>query len=106
MGSEMCIRDSSFTGRVNVPQGGWVAARVHGGSSRWPVQDSYPFAHSAPVWLGSVGSSDPQAARASAKDLLRWMNVAERRLNEGYPAAEGAKLKARFAEARRLLEAR
>ena len=96
----------SFTGRVNVPQGGWVAARVHGGSSRWPVQDSYPFAHSAPVWLGSVGASDPQAARASAKDLLRWMNVAERRLNEGYPAAEGAKLKARFAEARRLLEAR
>jgi TolB protein len=96
----------SFTGRVNVPQGGWIAARAHGGTSRWPVQDSYPFSHSAPIWLGSVGASDPQAARASAQDLLRWMAVAEKRLNDGYPGATGAKLKARFAQARRLLEAR
>ena len=96
----------SFTGWINVPRGGWVAARLHGGRSRWPVQDSYPFAHSAPIWLGSAGSSDPQVARASAQDLLRWMSVAEKRLNEGYPAAQGAKLKARFAKARRLLEAR
>jgi TolB protein len=96
----------SFAGRIDVPKGGWVAARVHGGTSRWPVQDSYPFAHSAPIWLGSLGSSDPQAARVAAQDLLRWMSVAEKRLNEGYPAPTGAKLKARFAEARRLLEAR
>jgi TolB protein len=96
----------TFTGRVDVPRGGWVAARVHGGASRWPVQDSYPFAHSAPIWLGRVGSSDPEAARASSRDLLRWMTVAERRLNQGYPGAQGARLKARFAEARRLLEAR
>jgi TolB protein len=96
----------SFTGRIDVPPGGWVAARVHGGTPRWPVQDSYPFAHSAPIWLGRVGASEPQAARAAAQDLLRWMNVAERRLNEGYPASQGTRLKARFAEARRLLEAR
>ena len=53
----------SFSGRIDVPAGGWIAARVHGGAARWPVQDSYPFAHTAPVWFGAVGSTDPTAAR-------------------------------------------
>jgi TolB protein len=68
------------------------------------VQDSYPFAHTAPIWLGRVGSRDPAAARASAQDLLRWMDVAEKRLNDNYPAPAGANLKARFAEARERLQ--
>ena len=94
-----------YSGRIAVPAGGWVAARVHGGAPQWPTQDSYPFAHTAPVWLGSVGSRDPEASRAAAADLLRWMTVAERRLTTGYPGAGGASVKARFAEARRRLEA-
>ncbi|UAK25938.1 CehA/McbA family metallohydrolase [Sphingomonas nostoxanthinifaciens] len=94
-----------YTGRITVPAGGWVAARVSGGASRWPTQDSYPFAHTAPVWLGHVGSTDPATARAAAGDLLRWMNVADRKLAEGYPGEAGASIKARFAEARRRLEA-
>jgi TolB protein len=89
-----------FSGRIDVPAGGWVAARVHGGASAWPIQDSYPFAHTAPVWLGRVGSVDPTAQRAAAGDLDRWMDVAERRLATGYPGAAGARVKARFAEAR------
>jgi len=93
----------TFSGRVEVPAGGWIAARVHGGESRWPVQDSYPFAHTAPIWLGKVGSRDPEAARASARDLLRWMDVADKRLDDNYPAPGGASLKARFAEAREIL---
>jgi TolB protein len=96
----------SFAGRVDVPSGGWIAARVHGGAPRWPVQDSYPFAHSAPIWLGSIGSSDPQAARRSAQDLLRWMAVAEKRLNDGYPGDAGRSVKSRFSMARQRLEAR
>jgi TolB protein len=89
-----------YAGRIDVPAGGWVAARVHGGASAWPIQDSYPFAHSAPVWLGRVGSTEPAAQRAAAADLSRWMDVAERRLATGYPGAAGARVKARFAEAR------
>ena len=88
------------------PAGGWVAARVYGGASRWPVMDSYPFAHTAPVWFTRVGSAETGAARSAAKDLLRWMDVAEKRLNEGYAGAPGAKLRRRFADARRVLEAR
>jgi TolB protein len=95
----------TFTGRLNVPRGGWIAARIHGGATRPPFMDSYPFAHTAPVWFGRVGSSDRDAARRSAQDLLRWMDVAEKRLNEGYADAPVAQLKRRFAEARRTLEA-
>lgn len=94
-----------YAGRIDLPAGGWVAARVHGGASAWPIQDSYPFAHTAPVWLGRVGSVEPGAQRAAAADLNRWMDVAERRLATGYPGAAGARVKARFAEARARLRA-
>lgn len=95
----------SYSGTIEVPAGGWVAARVHGGPAVWPVQDGAPFAHSAPVWIGRVGSTDPAAARSAAADLLRWMPVGEARLATGYPGDSGARLKARFAEARQRLEA-
>lgn len=95
-----------YAGRIDVPAGGWIAARVHGGETRWPVQDSYPFAHTAPVWFGAVGSADPAAARRAAADLLRWMTVAEARLDTGYRDAPIPRLRDRFAQARRLLEAR
>jgi hypothetical protein len=68
--------------------------------------DSYPFAHTAPIWFGHVGSSDTEAARRAAQDLLRWMDVAEKRLNEGYAGASVVQLQKRFAEARRNLETR
>lgn len=95
----------SYGGRIDVPAGGWVAARVHGGPSSWPTQDSYPFAHTAPIWLGRVGSADPAAVRSAAADLLRWMDVAERRLATGYPGDAGVRLKKRFAAARERLRA-
>lgn len=94
----------TFSGTVNAPRGGWVAARVYGGATRWPSMDSYPFAHTAPVWFGRTGSANLEAARSSAQDLLRWLDEAERRLNEGYSGAPVARLRARFADARRKLE--
>lgn len=94
----------TFTGSVNAPRGGWIAARVYGGATKPPLMDSYPFAHSAPVWFDRIGSSDPAAARQSAQELLRWMDVAEKRLNEGYTGASVVKLQQRFADARRRLE--
>ncbi len=96
----------TYTGKVNAPSGGWIAARIYGGATRPPMADSYPFAHTAPIWFGSVGSSDMVAAKASAQDLLRWMDVAEKRVNEGYSGAKVDNLKKRFVEARRILETR
>jgi TolB protein len=95
----------TWRGRIAVPRGGWIAARVHGGSSRWPVMDSYPFAHTAPIWFGRVGSTEAEAARRSAQDLLRWMDVADRTLEQGYSGVTVPELRARFAAARRRLQA-
>jgi TolB protein len=94
----------TFAGKINAPRGGWIAARVYGGAAQPPMMDSYPFAHSAPVWFNRTGSTDAEATRRSAQDLLSWMDVAEKRLNEGYAGASAEKLKKRFADARRRLE--
>ncbi|HXG85839.1 MAG TPA: hypothetical protein VNI84_17600, partial [Pyrinomonadaceae bacterium] len=96
----------TFAGKINAPTGGWIAARVYGGATRPPMSDSYPFAHTAPIWFGRTGSSDAAAAKAAARDLLRWMDVAEKRLDAGYSGAKVDNLKKRFVEARRILETR
>lgn len=93
-----------YSGAIKAPAGGWIAARIYGGATKPPFTDGYPFAHSAPVWFNKIGSVDQTAARASAQDLLRWMNVAEKRMNQGYEGAEVANLRKRFADARRILE--
>lgn len=91
-------------GNITVPAGGWVAARVHGGPVVWPAMDSYPFAHTAPIWFGSIGSRDPDAAGRAAQDLLAALQVAEQRLAQGYGDAPISNLRGRIAEARRKLE--
>ncbi len=96
----------AFAGKINAPTGGWIAARIYGGATRPPMADSYPFAHTAPIWFGRVGSSDAAVAKASAQDLLRWMDVAEKRMEQGYSGAKVDNLKKRFGEARRILETR
>jgi TolB protein len=93
-----------WSGKLKAPSGGWIAARIRGGSVTWPAMDSYPFAHTGPAWFGSIGSIDRQAARGSALELLKWLDVADKRLEEGFAGAQIPKLKARFAEARRKLE--
>ena len=93
-----------YGGTIDVPVGGWIAARVRGGTSVWPSQDSYLFAHTAPIWLGKRGSRDPLAARTAASDLLRWMDVADARLSAGYEGTPAVGLRARFAEGRKKLE--
>jgi hypothetical protein len=95
----------TWTGRVQAPSGGWIAARVRGGAVQWPVMDSYPFAHTAPAWFGRVGSSDRAVARVAARELLQWMDVADKRLAEGYAGVDIPKLTARFRDARRRLDA-
>jgi TolB protein len=93
----------NYSGQIKVPAGGWVAARIYGGETRPPFADSYPFAHSAPVWLNKIGSRDPASSKAAAADLLRWMAVAEKELNQAYEGVAVENLRKRFSEARKML---
>ncbi len=93
-----------YTGTVQLPVGGWVAARVAGAPTRaWPAMDSYAFAHTAPVWIDRVGSAEPSAKAAAARDLLRALDVADKSMAAAYGSAEHPKLLAHFAAARRVL---
>lgn len=94
----------TYRGTITAPAGGWIAARVHGGTTVWPAMDSYPFAHTAPVWFGAPGSVDPAAASASAKDLLAALDVAERRIAQSYGETDTPVLDARTRLAREKLE--
>lgn len=94
---------SRFSGRIAAPTTGWLAVRAYGDKSYWPLSDSYPFAHTAPVWLSRRGSVDPLAARASAVDLLRWLDVADKRINLGYGKDIPPQLTKRVLKARRTL---
>ena len=95
----------SFEGRLTLPEGGWVAARAVGGPARWPMMANYPFAHTAPVWIGSIGSSDPAVRRAAAAELLAILRVARLRLITGYGGVDIPNLIGRFDAARDRLEA-
>ena len=86
----------TFRGTLALPEGGWVAARAHG--------DSYPWAHTGPVWIGSVGSTEPAARRAAAADLLRALDAASVRLEAAYGAADIPRLRGHFERARTVLQ--
>jgi TolB protein len=94
---------ATYRGSVRAPSGGWIAARVHGGTSVWPAMDSYPFAHTAPVWIGQAGSTEPAAAARAAKDLLAALDVAEDRIKRSYEGTETPELLGRIARAREKL---
>lgn len=91
-------------GTIAVPAGGWIAARVHGGTMEWPGMDSYPFAHTAPIWIGTPGSTDPAAAARAAKDLLAALDVAEGRIRQSYGETPAPVLLGRITEARKKLD--
>ncbi len=93
------------TGTIAVPAGGWIAAVAVGGATKkWPAMDSYAYAHTAPIWIGRVGSVDATTAKAAAKDLLRALDVAERRVNTSYAGAEVPRLRGHFQRAREILQ--
>ncbi|MGB2388261.1 MAG: CehA/McbA family metallohydrolase [Henriciella sp.] len=94
-----------YSGTVSLPEGGWVAARAYGGDVRWPVMESYPFAHSSPVWIDHVGSTEPGALAAASADLIRALDFAETRASESYEGAEVTKLMGRLDAARAALGA-
>jgi TolB protein len=93
-------------GQFNVPVGGWIGIRVVGPAvTEWPSMAAKVFAHTAPVWIGSRGSTEPVARRAAATDLLRALRNAEDRLIAGYGEGEEIPaLRAHFAAARARLD--
>ncbi len=94
-----------YTGSVTLPAGGWIAARVAGPPTKsWPAMDSYAFAHTSPIWIDRIGSTEPMAQAAAARDLLRALDVADQALAIGYADAEHPRLLAHFAAARKRLE--
>ena len=73
-----------LSGTLPLPAGGWVAARAHGGEESWPGMNGSVFAQTSPVWIGEVGSYDPVAADAAARDLLRALDLSEAEVRERY----------------------
>lgn len=94
----------SYSGSVQLPSGGWIAARARGGETRWPSMDTSPFAHTGPVWIGARGSTDPEARRQAASELLAVLRASRARLVAGYGDTPIPRLAARFDEAMARLE--
>ncbi len=94
----------TYSGTVVLPQGGWVAARSVGGGTDGPSMTVFPFAHSSPIWIDSIGSVEPSAARAAAQDLLRALDYSEDQFEKAYANGSPAGLSERIARTRRELE--
>jgi TolB protein len=72
----------TFTGQIDLPEGGWIAARAYAAEQKedsWPTMHARPFAHSSPIWIGEIGSSEPGARAEAAADLIRAIDAAEYR---------------------------
>ena len=94
-----------YRGSVALPAGGWVAARAHGGGAGWPGMAVDQFAHSSPVWITAVGSSDPLAASRAAEDLIRAIDFSAAEARAAYGETPTPRLDARIEAARKTLEA-
>ncbi|MCB0490351.1 MAG: CehA/McbA family metallohydrolase [Cyclobacteriaceae bacterium] len=92
-----------FSGKITIPKGGWVAARVYGSGIKWPQMDSYPFAHTGPVWIGKVGSTDPAAQKESAQTLLKVLDLSWGRIKAAYGSNSVSNQEAYFQQAREKL---
>jgi TolB protein len=89
-GASASRNELAFSGRVALPDGGWVAARVIGPSSRY-ISDSHAFAQTSPVYVvrGGKRFTSPEDA-AFLRDVAdaiwarvdgpraRWRTPAER----------------------------
>jgi len=97
----------TYEGELELPAGGWVAVRVTGPeTTTWPGMDSYAFAHSSPVWIGEVGSTDRDAELRSVAVLEQALAGARSRLEDAYADTPIPDLTARFDSARAALDAR
>ncbi|MBM4186820.1 MAG: hypothetical protein FJ206_05840 [Gemmatimonadetes bacterium] len=97
---------ASLTGTIALPVGGWIAARAVGGATtQWPAMDSYGYGHTAPIWIGERGSTEPSARRAAATDLIRTLEFAERNVRAQYSGFPMPRIEAHYRRAREILDA-
>ena len=92
-----------YSGSVDLPEGGWVAIRAYASELQedaWPTMHARPFAHSSPVWIGAVGSTEAAARSAAAADLIRAIDAAEQSMRSAYGETEMTRVMARYEEAR------
>lgn len=94
----------TYSGKLSVPVGGWIAARVYGESTKWPIMDSYNFAHTSPIWVGKIGSYDPKVRKESATLLLKMLELSWDRLVAGYKTNSVENQKKYFDQARAKLQ--
>ena len=83
-GSIKAGASKTFNGEVKLPKGGWIAARAHGGNSSWPLMDSYPFAHTSPIWINNKGSTEPKAKAKATREIKRALQHIEERAKLTY----------------------
>jgi TolB protein len=96
----------SYSGVVTLPEGGWVAARAYSDQQRtdsWPSMHARPFAHSSPIWIAEIGSTEKTARNASIVDLLRGIDAAEQKAKKAYGERPMPRLYKRFEDARNAL---
>lgn len=93
----------TLEGEIDLPNGGWVAARAFASEppeDSWPTMHARPFAHSSPIWIGEVGSTEPTARAEAAADLIRAIDAAQQQARDAYGDVETPRLHARFDLAR------
>ncbi|MFK8042722.1 CehA/McbA family metallohydrolase [Congregibacter sp.] len=99
-------QSKTITGEVTLPEAGWVAARVYSEQTLddpWPMMHPRPFAHSAPIWIGEVGSTDPAARANAVSDMIRAIEAAEQSSRDAYGTVEASKMMGRMAQAKEQL---
>jgi hypothetical protein len=69
-----------FEADVPIPDGGWIAARARGPSSRY-VTDSYAFAQTTPVWV--VRDGRPWTSAEDARFLADAVRATWERVRDG-----------------------
>jgi TolB protein len=100
-------KTTHYKGLIEVPEGGWVAARAYSANQRadsWPTMHARPFAHSSPIWINQIGSTDNIARSVAAADLIRAINASEVKARNAYGERPMPKLYQRFKDAKALLE--
>ncbi|MFQ3237200.1 MAG: TolB protein [Paraglaciecola sp.] len=96
----------SYNGVIDLPQGGWIAARAYSGEQpidSWPSMHSRPFAHSSPIWIDKIGSTEKSARKAAVVDLLRAIDAAQKQAKQAYGERPMPRLYQRFEDARNAL---
>jgi TolB protein len=94
------------TGKTALPEGGWIAARAYASApaeDSWPTMHARPFAHSSPIWIGKVGSTEAGARATAATDLIRGIDAADKLARTSYGDVAMPRMHARFDQARAVL---